>query len=61
MCEPNANGERRGERPNLSDIFSNLRSGGQPWYRTLATIALNKWRKLKSRQNCCGNLGAPGC
>lgn len=67
MCEPNANhdrdsdGERRSERPNLRDIFSNMRSADMPWHRALAVAASNNWRKLKTRSNCCGNLGAPGC
>lgn len=61
MCEPNANGEGGSERPNLRDIFSNLRNSGMPWHRALATAAWNNWRKIKTRSNCCGNLGAPGC
>ncbi len=63
MCEPNANpdGERRNERPNLSDIFSNMRNSDLPWHRTLAMVASNNWRKLKTRRSCCGSLGAPGC
>lgn len=65
MCEPNANpnsdGERRSERPNLRDIFSNLRNADMPWHRVLAAVASNNWRKLRTRRDCCGSLGAPGC
>ena len=65
MCEPNANhdsdGDRRTERPNLRDIFSNLRNADMPPHRVLAMVASNNWRKIRTRSNCCGNLGAPGC
>lgn len=48
-------------RPSLAAFLANPRNAGLPWPRTLALIAANSWRKLRSGRNCCGNLGQPGC
>lgn len=59
--DPDSDGERRSERPSLRDMIANLRSADMPWHRALAAAASNNWRKLRTRSDCCGNLGAPGC
>lgn len=48
-------------RPSIFAALANLRGSGLPWYRCLAAVAANNWRKLRRGQNCCGNLGQPGC
>ena len=66
MCQRNdeketAPGNARPPRPSLAAFVANQRNTGLPWCRTLALIAANTWRKLRARQNCCGNLAQPGC
>ena len=66
MCQRNdeketAPGNARPPRPSLAAFVANQRNAGLPWRRTLALIAANTWRKLRAGQNCCGNLGQPGC
>lgn len=66
MCQSNdekeaAPGGRRPARPSLAAFLANQRNAGLPWPRTLALIAANNWRKMRSGRNCCGNLGQPGC
>lgn len=47
-------------RPSFSDAVANLRRDGgqQRLVRGLLGIA---WNRLRERQTCCGNYGAPGC
>ena len=63
MCEPGREDPDggRGGKPNISDIFSNMRRRDIPWRVKLRMAASNNWRKLRTRSNCCGNLGQPGC
>ena len=43
-----------------SAILANLRQP-MPFRRKLWLVLYNNAIKLKNRQNCCGNLGQPGC
>ena len=67
MCAPDdaerppPDGQGRPPRPSLRHFFANYRNTGLPWRRTLALGLANNWRKLRTRRNCCGNLGQPGC
>ena len=47
-------------KPSFSDAIANLRrDGGQ---RSIALRMLEiAWDRLRKRQTCCGNYGAPGC
>ena len=51
-------GERR---PSPSQSFRNLREYDASWPAKLRMFAANNWRKVRTRQNCCGNDGQPGC
>ena len=41
-------------------ILANIRQP-MPFRRKLWLVLSNTVIKLKNRQNCCGNLGQPGC
>jgi len=56
-----AHDHQHDERPNLRASIGNLRSTGLPWWQALAQVASNFRIKVTTRQNCCGNLGQPGC
>jgi len=52
---------RGGEHPNFGTVLSNWRESDAPFLTKLRQAAKNNWRKLRTRQNCCGNDGQPGC
>ena len=41
--------------------MGNLRGTGLSWRQVLTQVATNFRIKVARRQNCCGNLGQPGC
>ena len=46
--------------PSLRAVFSNL--GAQmPLGSKVQRIFANNWTKIRTRSNCCGNYGEPGC
>ena len=47
-------------KPSFSDAIANLRrdDNQQSIARGLLSIT---WNRLRERQMCCGNYGAPGC
>jgi hypothetical protein len=47
--------------PSLSAAFSNWRTYDAAFLTKLRMTAANNWRKLRTRSNCCGNDGQPGC
>lgn len=49
-----------GKRPSISSFFTNLQAP-MPWGRKVRLLVRNNWIKLRSRRNCCGNYGEPGC
>lgn len=48
------------ERPSLRAVFTNMQAS-MPMRRKLRLVLRNNWIKLRTGQNCCGNLGEPGC
>ncbi len=48
------------ERPNLRAVVANLRQP-MPWHRKVRLVLRNNWIKLRTRSDCCGNYGEPGC
>ena len=48
-------------RPSLRAFFTNWRESKLPFHRKLALTFRNNWIKLRTRRDCCGHLGEPGC
>ncbi len=48
-------------RPSFRAVTSNWRESDLPFFRKLRVALGNNWTKIRTRQNCCGNLGEPGC
>ena len=53
--------EDPGVRPSLRNARTNWRQSELPFFSKLPLALCNNWIKLRTRQNCCGNLGQPGC
>jgi hypothetical protein len=51
----------RGVPPNLRDLLSNFNTYDAPFGEKLRLAVQNNLRKVRTRSNCCGNLGQPGC
>jgi hypothetical protein len=50
----------RRQRPRIRDFFTNL-SGPLPLKEKIALLLRNNAIKIRSRQDCCGHPGEPGC
>jgi len=48
-------------RPSFRAVISNWRTYDAPFWTKLRLAARNNWTKLRTRQNCCGHEGEPGC
>ncbi len=48
-------------RPSFRSSLSNWRSYDAPFHTKLRLALRNNWTKMRTRSNCCGNLGQPGC
>ena len=48
-------------RPSLHAVISNWREYDAPASTKLKLALRNNWTKLRTRSNCCGNHGQPGC
>jgi hypothetical protein len=48
-------------RPGFRAVVSNWREYDAPFATKLRLALRNNWRKLRTRSNCCGNEGEPGC
>jgi hypothetical protein len=46
--------------PSPAEGLENLKKP-MPFGRKLKLIARNNWIKLRTRSDCCGNYGEPGC
>ncbi len=46
--------------PSLRAAFTNLR-GPMPLPQKVARLVANNWKKVRTRSDCCGNHGQPGC
>ncbi len=53
--------ERPRIRPSMSASFANWGESNLPFFEKLQLAMRNNWTKMRTRQNCCGNLGQPGC
>jgi hypothetical protein len=59
MCA--TNDSQPPSRPSRSAFFTNWRESKLPLHRKLALTFRNNWIKLRTRSDCCGHLGEPGC
>jgi hypothetical protein len=48
------------KRPSIRVAFTNMKVK-MPLRRKLYLLFRNNWIKIRTRQNCCGHLGEPGC
>jgi hypothetical protein len=48
-------------RPGGNALFTNFTTYDAPWPTKVRLALENTWRKIRTRQACCGNLGQPGC
>jgi len=48
-------------QPSLRDARTNWRASSLPFLSKLRLALRNNWTKLRTRQDCCGNYGQPGC
>lgn len=49
-----------GHRPSITSFFTNLQAP-LPLRRKVRLLLRNNWIKIKTRSNCCGHPGEPGC
>jgi len=57
MCDPGS-GHRRGT---LREIIDNWREHEGAFTHRLHLTMRNTWIKIRTRSDCCGNFGEPGC
>lgn len=48
-------------RPSPRAALSNWSRYDAPFFTKLRLAARNNWIKLRTRRNCCGHDGEPGC
>jgi ribosomal protein L39E len=48
-------------RRSLSAARRNWRESDLPFFGKLRVAARNNWIKVRTRSNCCGHPGEPGC
>ena len=46
--------------PSLKALLTNFRAD-MPLGRKLQRALANNWTKIRTRRDCCGNYGEPGC
>ena len=44
----------------MKAVFTNMKVQ-MPLHRKLYLVFRNNWIKIRTRQNCCGHPGEPGC
>lgn len=42
-------------------MFTNLRAGNYSLPERARRVVSNVWKKIATREGCCGNYGDPGC
>ena len=47
-------------RSSMKAVFTNM-NVQMPLHRKLYLVFRNNWIKIRTRQNCCGHPGEPGC
>jgi len=50
-----------GQRPSFRSSVANWREYDAPFATKVRLALRNNWRKARTRSNCCGNDGEPGC
>ena len=45
----------------LRDSWKNFREYDASFATKVAMVFTNNWKKIRTRQPCCGNHGQPGC
>jgi hypothetical protein len=45
----------------MKAMLSNWTTYDAPFGTKLRMAVSNNWTKIRTRQNCCGNPGQPGC
>jgi hypothetical protein len=48
-------------KPSLSAAFNNWSTYDAPFTTKVRMVFSNNWTKIRTRSNCCGNHGQPGC
>jgi hypothetical protein len=48
-------------RPSLRDTIANFRTYDAPVVDKIRMAFANNLKKMRTRSNCCGNPGQPGC
>ena len=48
-------------QPSIRAVFSNFRSYDAPFITKVRMAVANNLTKARTRSNCCGNHGQPGC
>ena len=49
------------ERSSGNAFFANFSSYDAPFPTKIRLALANNWRKVRTRSDCCGNYGEPGC
>lgn len=57
MCGP----DPAESRPSARAVFANWRAYDGPFHVKLRLAVRNNWTKIRTRSDCCGNYGEPGC
>lgn len=50
-----------GKQPSAGDSWRNFWSSDMPMGKRMRTALRNNLIKVRTRKNCCGNYGEPGC
>ncbi len=48
-------------RPSFGNVVTNWKTYDAPFATKLRLLLRNNWTKTRTRSNCCGNEGEPGC
>jgi hypothetical protein len=49
------------EKPSIRASLANFREYDAPFATKLRMLVSNNMKKMRTRSNCCGNHGQPGC
>ncbi len=57
MCGP----DPADAKPSARALIANWREYEAPFHVKLRLAVRNNWTKIRTRSDCCGNYGEPGC
>jgi hypothetical protein len=57
MCGP----DPADSKPSARALVANWREYEGPFHEKLRLAVRNNWTKIRTRSDCCGNYGEPGC